>query len=179
MVVCFHPPQPEADKSLQYPSQTTENWLVFRRPGWHRGCSKRGRRAASAARPAAPVFRWSIRPTINCLPGCRESRETLPAPPCTFRFYKVLRGSTGSTRFVQRREPEERTPQNPVEPRRTCQNPIFRGSSSVPVRRGSLQAGGDGAVRMRRSPRRRRGESRRRCTPTPGTRRLPQSIRER
>src|SRR5207344_1478222 len=75
--------------------------------------------AASAARPAAPVFRWSIRPTINRLPGSQgESRDT----PCPAMYLQVLRGST---RFVQRPEREERTPKNPVEPRRTCQNPIL------------------------------------------------------
>ena len=63
-------------------SEAPKRWR-FRTITWHRGCSIERCRAASAARLAAPVFRWSNRPTKNCLPGCRESRKTLPAPPCT------------------------------------------------------------------------------------------------
>ncbi len=94
--VCRGIHRPDPFKCTHIPTNTTSTanrctkarnlqakQLVFGRRGWHRGCSMEGCRAASAARPAAPVFRWSIRPSITACLAAGRSRKTLPAPPCT------------------------------------------------------------------------------------------------
>jgi hypothetical protein len=82
------------DKTLPAPPRTESSslahtistiWRLVAGPRsatlWHWCCSNYPRRAALTARLAAPVFRWSNRPTKTPWPnGCRESRKDTPCP---------------------------------------------------------------------------------------------------
>jgi hypothetical protein len=64
---------------FQVTRKAEKHWH-FRAGSWHPGCSIEPCRAALAARLAAPVFRWSNRPTQKRLPGCREKSKDTPCP---------------------------------------------------------------------------------------------------
>lgn len=139
--------------------------VIFTVLRWHRGCSKKVCRAATAARPAAPVFRWSTRPSNNFLPGCREGRKDLPAPPCTFSCvqlpvtgFQFLLDSVGTRLTARATE---------------LGTGHFRASFAASTRREFPLGVGGAGVHRRPSVQRRTAESPRKYRPRRGTQRPP------
>jgi hypothetical protein len=127
-----------------------QNWPFFGRQRWHRGCSIEGCRAATAARRAAPVFRWSIRPTTHYPAWLQGESQDTPCPAISLQFpvpsyqlpaHEVNLSLVSSVHhFTLRHTSHHRFQTGSWE---------LRASSAASVRQGFLQDAGVGGARTR------------------------------